>query len=204
MTTGQAGITWECVCRRPFTVPPLSELRGLIETQVQLGRLQVDEQEEDRRSLSCVVSCVATTLYVASLLLPTATFYKPQYGQVFYEGWFALQVGLSAIIGFKPSEYDSWLLAAAGIANPLIWVAIVAGFVGRLRTCRFVALLAGIFCLSVLWEVSPMVIGHPGYWCWLGSALILLLGSCSQRLSLSSQKMHLPGPHPTRVDVKLL
>jgi hypothetical protein len=123
------------------------------------------------------VAIVAALLYAVSFLLPTASMFDAQGQPAPYLGWEAFQAGWRALLDFEPSEGPSWALAAAWLANPLIWVAVATMIAGRQRTCRAVALVAVLLCLPVLAWFSGAILWHPGYWVWVGSAAILLVSS---------------------------
>lgn len=129
------------------------------------------------RSRTTVVA-VAAALWAASLVLPTAAPFNPQFSDTVYPGWHAFQGGWRALVAFEPNEPDWWVLGGAWLVNPLVWVASVAILAGRRRAARGMACAGVALALPALLRFSGIIAAHPGYWCWLGAAALLAVGSC--------------------------
>ena len=114
-------------------------------------------------------------LYVASFFLPTATPFNAEWSEIRFTGWEAFRAGWRAILIFEPHEPDAWIFAAAWLTNPLFWLAVVTSLYERHRVARMSAWIGVALCLPVLFRFGMMMVSHPGYWCWLGSVVLLAL-----------------------------
>lgn len=124
-----------------------------------------------------VVVWFGVGLYLASLLLPTAAPFNPEFSDTTYAGWVAFRIGLGALLALEPFRLDWWLLGGAWLANPAIWLSIVLLAYGH---CREAAKAAGcglILSLLILPKGYVTVGGLPGYWVWVSSAALLFAGS---------------------------
>ncbi|HEY1376298.1 MAG TPA: hypothetical protein VGF55_05865 [Gemmataceae bacterium] len=86
-------------------------------------------------------------------------------------------MGWRAVTSWMPAEPEWWVLVAAWFANPAIWVAILAAGCGRWRMAQVAAGCGLALSLPVLTRYGGMVGGYPGYWAWVGSAVIVAVAS---------------------------
>jgi hypothetical protein len=126
----------------------------------------------------CVVVGVAFALYVAALFLPTASPFKGEFSATVFSGGEAFELGLRALLSFMLIEREWWIVSGACLANPLVWTTGVAIYTERQRLAVYTSCAAVVLCLAVLIEFGNILVGHPGYWCWLASAVVLAVGSC--------------------------
>ena len=124
------------------------------------------------------VVAVAVALYAASLALPTAAPFNAHFSDTVYSGWHAFQGGWRALVAIEPGEPDWWVICGAWLVNALVWVAAFGTLVGRRRVAVWSAWAAVALCLPALVQFGGIIAGHPGYWCWLASAVLLAAGSC--------------------------
>ena len=129
------------------------------------------------KSRNAVVA-VAMAVYAASLALPTAAPFNPQFSDIVYPGWHAFEGGWRALVSFEPKALDWWVLGGAWLVNPLVWVAAAGTLAGRRRVAGFAGWAAVALCLPALVRFGGIIAGHLGYWCWLASAILLAAGSC--------------------------
>src|SRR5688500_1958070 len=97
-----------------------------------------------------VVFAVGAVLYVAALVLPAVGPLDPRFSDATYCGADAFRVGWRALLLWEPAELDWWVLSAAWLANPAVWVALVAAGCGCRRTAIVAAGAALILGLAVL------------------------------------------------------
>lgn len=124
-----------------------------------------------------VVAGTGMAFYLAALVLPTYSPFNPHFSDTVYSGAHAFRAGWRAIMAFEPKEVDFWLLSAAWLANPVLWISFVAAGCGRWRIASVFSSCGLVLSLTVLLRFSSMVVGYPGFWAWSGSASILLIGS---------------------------
>jgi len=119
----------------------------------------------------------AALLYGVSLSLPTFSPFNPQSSNATYAGEFAVRMGWRSIVAWEPGDLDWWITSVAWLANPAIWVGMIALVLGR----RDIGAAAGAcgLCLSllVLTRFAAIAGPHPGYWIWVTSAAFVLAGS---------------------------
>jgi hypothetical protein len=115
-----------------------------------------------------LIPLAAIILYMVSLVLPT---FGPSSA-----GVDAFQVGWEALTAWERVEADRWLLSAAWLANPAIWVSVVATLLGRPLLGAVAAGCALMLSLPVLVRVPEIVAVYPGYSAWCGSAVLLMTG----------------------------
>jgi hypothetical protein len=123
-----------------------------------------------------VVVALAAVFYAASLLLPTATPFNPDFSDTTYPGYVAFGAW-KVVLDWAPSKIDWWLLGGAWFANPAIWLAIIFVAANYWRVAAAAACCGLLLGLVVLPRYHPIVAGLPGYWAWLSSAGILLAAS---------------------------
>jgi hypothetical protein len=116
----------------------------------------------------------AGMLYAASFFLPVAKPLKDN--DMVFDGTDAFEVGWNALISFKATELECWVLAGAWFANPLIWVAMIAMIAGIRSLCRWSSVAAAVWCLFALVNYS-FIAFLPGFWFWLATAIVLFVGS---------------------------
>jgi hypothetical protein len=116
-------------------------------------------------------------MYAVALALPTYHVFNPRFSNTTYAGADAFRVGWRSLTAYEWREADFWLLSAAWLANPAIWVAIFAVGCGWWRAAGVSAGGGLLLCLSVLPRFNGMVAEHPGFWAWSASAAFLLVAS---------------------------
>jgi len=75
------------------------------------------------------------------------------------------------------ASIDWWLLVAAWLANPAIWIALIFFVDECWRMARVTAGCGLALGLAVLPRYYLVVGFLPGYWFWLGSAALILTAS---------------------------
>jgi hypothetical protein len=123
------------------------------------------------------VAGTAAVLYALALIMPTYHVFNPRISNATNPGIDAFRIGWRALTAGEWGEPDLWLLSAAWLANPAIWVAEVAVACGWWRVAGLGAGCGLLLCLTVLLRFGEMVTGHPGFWAWSGSAAFLLVAS---------------------------
>jgi hypothetical protein len=113
-------------------------------------------------SVRWVIAGVAAVFYVASLVLPCANPFNSPSGTT-YSGVEAFRVGWRAVTVWEPSDADWFVLSAAWLANPAIWVAVAAAHLDRWRIAAMAAGCALLLCASVLFQFGELVAGQPGF-----------------------------------------
>lgn len=122
-------------------------------------------------------------VYATSFFVPTI--YDGRNGlSAFLTGWdsVAIAIGWHSL---GRSNADSvaqtqgeWTGAVAWFANPAIWLAIVLLALGKHLYAGFSAAIAlSLASYMMLHEHWGLLAPCPGYWCWAGSAALLLLAS---------------------------
>ena len=121
------------------------------------------------------IAGVAAAIYAVSLALPTAAPFNPQFSTTTYNGLDALQTSGQSLMAGEFAERDWWVMSAVFLANPAIWVAIIAAWRGYWWIGTAAAGSAVNLALLVLPHYGGIVMSLPGYWTWLGSAAFLLV-----------------------------
>jgi hypothetical protein len=126
---------------------------------------------------SMVVTC-GGVLYLLALLLPTAevTVFDKSVPNKF-AGYEAFELGWKALTAWDKWNADRAILAAAWLANPAIWAALVCVARGWRRWTMLAASLGLALALIALPRWYSKVASQPGYWVWLGSAVVPLIAS---------------------------
>jgi hypothetical protein len=125
-----------------------------------------------------VIVVTAATMYAASLALPTVAPFRPPLRHHTFTGYDAFQTGFRALTEIEPKEWECWLLSAAWLVNPLLWAAVIATIARRRLVARIAAFSAVALALPALIHYFGIIARQPGYWCWLGAAVLLALSSC--------------------------
>ena len=119
-----------------------------------------------------LVAVSTAGLYAASMLLPAVAPFNPEFSNTTYPGYVAFRAW-KVVLDWAPGELEWWLLGAAWLANPAIWLAVVLVATGRWRAAMVAAGCGFALGLVVLPRFYPIVSGLPGYWAWIGSAGLL-------------------------------
>ena len=120
------------------------------------------------------IAVTGAALYLASLMLPAAGSIIRRSSAV-GTGLDAFLGGFAVLVRWEPMEIDWWVFAAAWLVNPAIWIAVIAAGCGCWRTGAIAASYGLALWLLALSRFSAMVIDHPGYWTWGGSAAFLFV-----------------------------
>jgi hypothetical protein len=139
-----------------------------------------------RMRLQYPVAAIAIVFYVAAFFLPTVAPFNPANSDTVFDGADAFAAGWRALLAFAPEESDYWLMSAAWLANPLIWLAFIATIVGRRQVCWVTAIAGLLLCLVALVRFGRTVGNNPGYWAWVASAAVLTVGSFLRRTQTAS------------------
>ena len=123
------------------------------------------------------VPASGASLYAVCLALPTYSPFNSEFSDTVYSGADAFRCGWRMLIAWEPAEPDWWVLSAAWLANPVTCFAVVMAAAGRWRVAAIAAGCGMVLCLVVLPRFGGMVIAHPGFWAWSGSAVLILVGS---------------------------
>jgi len=118
-----------------------------------------------------VVPGIAVAYYAASFVLPTFKALQVELGAE------AFSIGWNSLISFESNERDYWILSFAWLANPAIWIAIIAAGFGRWRMATLAAGCGVVLCWTAMLRFSEILATYPGFWAWSGSASVLLVGS---------------------------
>jgi hypothetical protein len=116
-----------------------------------------------------MIAGIGAALYSASLALPTAR----TFGSNTEFGFDAFLICWEAMMEWKPDNFEWWSVVLAWLANPAIWIAVVAAAWGRWHISTLTASYALALCLLVLALFGDIVAGYPGFWVWAGSAAFL-------------------------------
>ena len=114
--------------------------------------------------------------HVASFVLPTAAPFNPEFSDTTYTGYVAFGTW-KVLLDWQPWDIDWWVLGGCWFANPAVWLAIAFILVGWWRAGAIAAGCGLLLGLVVLPRYHPIIAGLPGYWAWVGSAVVLLTPS---------------------------
>ena len=151
-----------------------------------------------KKSAKRILPLVSAGLFFLSLL-ETCLYTKNVYGSINgVPGFELLAIGWIGLVFFfmavaaNPLGVPGFILSGtlAWLANPLLWLS--WGFVLRKKTryAGALAVAALLFMLSTFFmktlpqgdTASVPIVGYgPGYWLWLGSAVIILAGAFALR-----------------------
>lgn len=115
-----------------------------------------------------------SVLYAAALAMPTYRSIVNSSDPPIYPGLAAFLIGLRFLIRWEPTDAWFWVLSAAWLANPAIWISLIAAACGRWRTAGIAAGCGLALCLQVLPWFGAIVAGYPGYWTWCGTAALVV------------------------------
>jgi hypothetical protein len=130
------------------------------------------------RNLRFLMAGTAALLYGLSLGLPAISVLRGTTSA----GESAFELGWSAWTKWTPAELDWWIIAAAWLANPAIWIGILAVLLGRWRLGALAGACGLAFCLLPLTRFAQVVGVHVGYWAWVSSAAVVL-ATCASMAS---------------------
>jgi hypothetical protein len=114
---------------------------------------------------------VAATLYAVSMALPAVKPFDTEGGMVSGYGWQVFIRGFEAVVYMSP-------LGILWLGNPIMWIAAVGTCLGWRSIAKCAAFSAVILCVAVGVALFEALDSYPGYWCWLGSAVVLAVASC--------------------------
>jgi hypothetical protein len=116
---------------------------------------------------------IGAALYAASFALPTyehsicsATAVVP--GVCVFLG------ALLALADSQPADIRFWLIASGLLANPAIWMSLLAVALGRWPAAALCAACGLALASPILLTDFDGLMRYPGYWVWSGSAAFLL------------------------------
>jgi hypothetical protein len=120
---------------------------------------------------------IPLSLYLASLILPaTGSFVVGSNTR--NSGAVAFELGFRAtFLPEKEWPLERVELAAAWMANPVIWLAIGGLALGFRRIAMIAAGIGCALCLLVLPRWGEELVQYPAYWCWWGSSILALLAA---------------------------
>jgi hypothetical protein len=134
-----------------------------------------------RTKLFCIFASIA--LYLCSLAFPAADRFLGF--ECLVAGWFSLGAGVGFGWLANPLIYATWLLLAIGknVASLLVCLFAVILMLSTLAASGMVASTSG--------DVTQIKVFGPGFWLWVGSALVALV--CAAQAQLRSQSRPVSG-----------